>query len=279
MFQRLLTLLLALFLISPQPATAFWDDVIFDSPSHSAPRTADAEPPAWVEPVETFLKKALDWVFDLIERPLKAIIQYIADLVVRLWSEYVVHEALFPTPPEPEAVILITSNNLKIKDSSVYCHLYQHGASFNRMYRTATNKESIRQSLLSGRYPWRKEESPATTLDAIMQQGGYRTYISPETGDYTPISRFIKEHSGNRLFIYIEVAEESELSGHGGGDEGIISELYDYLNGNYTGYRAADIATSVKNHLLCFAAEASRHENTVVDLDDYFAQYNIPNQY
>ena len=74
-------------------------------------------------------------------------------------------------------------------------------------------------------------------------------------------------------------AEESELSGHGGGDEGIISELYDYLNGNYTGYRAADIATSVKNHLLCFAAEQSRHENTVVDLDDYFSQYNIPNQY
>ena len=73
--------------------------------------------------------------------------------------------------------------------------------------------------------------------------------------------------------------EESELSGHGGGDEGIISELYDYLNGNYTGYRAANIATSVKNHLLCFAAEQSRHTSTVVDLDDYFAQYNIPNKY
>ena len=45
-----------------------------------------------------------------------------------------------------------------------------------------------------------------------MQQGGYRTYIRPETGDYTPISRFIKEHSGHRLFIYTEVAGESELS-------------------------------------------------------------------
>lgn len=212
MFQRLLTLLLALFLISPQPATAFWDDVLFDSPSHAETRAVDAEPPSWVKPVETFLEKAIDWVFELIERPLKAAIQYIADLVARLWSEYVVQEALSPTPPKPEAVILITSNNLKIKDSLVYCHLYQHGASFNRMYRTATNKESIRQSLLSGRYPWRKEESPATTLDAIMQQGGYRTYISPETDGYTPISRFIKEHSGNRLFIYTEVAGESELS-------------------------------------------------------------------
>ncbi len=71
----------------------------------------------------------------------------------------------------------------------------------------------------------------------------------------------------------------SAHSGHGGGDEGIISELYDYLIGNYTGYRAADIATSVKNHLLCFAAEQSRHESTVVDLDEFFARYNIPNQY
>ena len=71
----------------------------------------------------------------------------------------------------------------------------------------------------------------------------------------------------------------SEHSGHGGGDEGIISELYDYISGNYTGYRAADIATSVKNHLLCFAAEQSRHEDTVVDLDDFFAKYGIPNQY
>jgi hypothetical protein len=74
-------------------------------------------------------------------------------------------------------------------------------------------------------------------------------------------------------------AEESELSGHGGGDEGIISELYDYLSGNYNGYCAADIFTSVKNHMLCFAAEESRHTDTVVDMDKFFAQYDIPNQY
>ncbi len=82
----------------------------------------------------------------------------------------------------------------------------------------------------------------------------------------------------NRFTVPVDT-DEVELIGHGGGDEGIISELYDYLTGNYTGFRAADIATSVKNHLLCFAAETSRHENTVVDLDDYFAKYNIANRY
>ena len=79
--------------------------------------------------------------------------------------------------------------------------------------------------------------------------------------------------------IPVEPTEESILGGHGGGDEGIISELYDYLSGNYNGYCAADIFTSVKNHMLCFAAEESRHTETVVDMDKFFAQYDSPNQY
>jgi len=82
-----------------------------------------------------------------------------------------------------------------------------------------------------------------------------------------------------RHSVSVNDGKEIESTGHYGGDRGIISELYDYMNGCYTGYQAADISTSVKNHLLCFAAERSRHENAVVDLDDYFAKYNIPNQY
>lgn len=79
--------------------------------------------------------------------------------------------------------------------------------------------------------------------------------------------------------IPVAETEESILGGHGGGDEGIVSELHDYLSGNYTGYCAADISTSVKNHMLCFAAEQSRHTNRVVDLDVFFAEYGIENQY
>lgn len=61
----------------------------------------------------------------------------------------------------------------------------------------------------------------------------------------------------------VEETDESIVGGHGGGDQGIILELYDYLNGNYTGYCAADIDTSVKNHLIGFAAEYARHNDTV----------------
>lgn len=71
---------------------------------------------------------------------------------------------------------------------------------------------------------------------------------------------------------------ESIVTGHGGGDAGIVWELYDYLSGSYNGVCAADIITSVKNHLICFAAEEARHSDTVVNVDDFFARYGLLNQ-
>lgn len=62
--------------------------------------------------------------------------------------------------------------------------------------------------------------------------------------------------------------------GHGGGDEGIIRTLYEYLNGTYTGKSVPEIDESYRNHLIVFAAEKSRLENTVVDLDEYIASLN-----
>lgn len=77
----------------------------------------------------------------------------------------------------------------------------------------------------------------------------------------------------------IEVSESAaaQKSGHGGGDEGIICELYEYLTDNYSGYRAADIMVSVKNHLICFAAEKARRLDTVERIDGFFEQYGIKN--
>ena len=66
--------------------------------------------------------------------------------------------------------------------------------------------------------------------------------------------------------------------GHGGGDAGIVEELYDYFTGNYTGFSAADIDISVKNHLIGFAAEEARHNDTVVNLDQFFRRYGLENR-
>ncbi len=82
-----------------------------------------------------------------------------------------------------------------------------------------------------------------------------------------------------RTKIPVVKTEESILGGHGGGDAGIIREMYDYLSGNYTGYCAADIATSVNNHMIVFAAEKSRREGSVVSVDEFMDGYGIPNQY
>ena len=67
------------------------------------------------------------------------------------------------------------------------------------------------------------------------------------------------------------------MSGHGGGDGGLICELYDYLSGNYNGFCAADIDISVRNHLIGFAAEKSRREDTVESIDEYFASFGLVN--
>lgn len=69
--------------------------------------------------------------------------------------------------------------------------------------------------------------------------------------------------------------DESIVGGHGGGDQGIVKELYEYLSGTYQGYRAADITTSVKNHMIGFAAEQARHTETVVDVQDLLRQYGM----
>ncbi len=78
--------------------------------------------------------------------------------------------------------------------------------------------------------------------------------------------------------IPINSADESIVSGHGGGDDGIVRELYDYLSGNYTGYCAADINISAKNHLIGFAAEKARRSGTVEDVDTFFGIYGFTNK-
>lgn len=63
--------------------------------------------------------------------------------------------------------------------------------------------------------------------------------------------------------------DESIVGGHGGGDEGIIAALYDYLNGILQAEEVSEIEVSFKNHLLAFAAESSRVESKIVDLTSF----------
>lgn len=69
--------------------------------------------------------------------------------------------------------------------------------------------------------------------------------------------------------VSVPATEESIEGGHGGGDNGIVNELYDYFSGEYTGFCAADIDISTKNHIIAFAAEKARTQNTVENIVEY----------
>lgn len=75
------------------------------------------------------------------------------------------------------------------------------------------------------------------------------------------------------ISVPVAETEESIAGGHGGGDYGIVKELYDYLSDAYTGYCAADIDTSVRNHMIGFAAEKARHDETVENVSSFSKKY------
>ena len=75
--------------------------------------------------------------------------------------------------------------------------------------------------------------------------------------------------------IPVRAADEMITGGHGGGDSGIVYDLYDYLSGDYHGFSVADIHISVANHMIGFAAEESLHNDTVVDLYKFCEKYDF----
>ena len=74
---------------------------------------------------------------------------------------------------------------------------------------------------------------------------------------------------------YPFAGKDGITNGHGGGDTGIVEALYEYLTGTYNGFSVSEVRTSVNNHHLVFAAEQSRMNNTVVDLEEYVKSLNV----
>ena len=63
--------------------------------------------------------------------------------------------------------------------------------------------------------------------------------------------------------------DQSIAGGHGGGDCGIMEDLYEYIANNNPSNSISDISVSCRSHLICFAAEESRLNSTIVDMDEY----------
>lgn len=70
------------------------------------------------------------------------------------------------------------------------------------------------------------------------------------------------------------VADQTIVGGHGGGDEGIMVALCRMMSGEYNGKSICTIGESSNNHMIAFAAERSRVEGRVVNMDEYASLMN-----
>ncbi len=117
------------------------------------------------------------------------------------------------------------------------------------------------------------------TMNAFNKGGRYIRIFGTKGELYanmsdTDISVYTFEDKQHHTYPVVKT-EESILGGHGGGDQGIVWELHEYISGNYTGYSAANIQVSVQNHMIGFAAEKARHGSTVEDVQKFSAAYGL----
>ena len=63
--------------------------------------------------------------------------------------------------------------------------------------------------------------------------------------------------------------DDTIAGGHGGGDAGIMMDLYEYIANNNPSNSISDIGISCRNHLISFAAEESRLNNSIIDMKEY----------
>jgi len=73
--------------------------------------------------------------------------------------------------------------------------------------------------------------------------------------------------TGARNVIYLKEAK----SGHSGGDDGIMQNFVRLLQNEDTSGGLTSAKTSLQSHLMAFAAERSRLENEVIDINEFFA--------
>lgn len=123
----------------------------------------------------------------------------------------------------------------------------------------------------------------ATLTMAAFNRGGRYIRIMGTKGELMADMRADADKAfhfydfATREFRYLKVdlpiQDDSIVSGHGGGDDGILISLYDYITNKIDAQNLSEIGISCKNHLLAFAAEEARLTNTVVDVTDYQKKY------
>jgi len=120
-----------------------------------------------------------------------------------------------------------------------------------------------------------KDKLVAFTMSAF-NKGGRHTKIMGTKGEITA------DMSERSIVLYNFATREKEVllssdpefdelitGGHGGGDKGIMIDLYEYIANGKRSDAISDIAISCKNHMIAFAAEHARVTGTIVDMEKY----------
>ncbi len=121
------------------------------------------------------------------------------------------------------------------------------------------------------------------TMTAFTK-GGRKTHIMGTKGE---LWANMDNYNGDQFTFYnfesrkmetlqpdqITIAGDSIVSGHGGGDAGIVNALYRYITGELKAHEVSEIGISCKNHMMVFAAEESRLTDQVISVPDYEKKY------
>ena len=69
--------------------------------------------------------------------------------------------------------------------------------------------------------------------------------------------------------------DQTIAGGHGGGDMGIMEDLYEYIANDNPSDSISDISVSCMSHLIAFAAEEARLNGKTVLMDEYVKSLKI----
>lgn len=97
---------------------------------------------------------------------------------------------------------------------------------------------------------------------------GTKGMIDAHAWDSTLTYQNLFTQKTEQISINDMILGDSILSGHGGGDGGLMNSFYDMLCGKADINDLSNISISVKNHATVFAAEKSRLEGRVVEISE-----------
>ncbi len=116
----------------------------------------------------------------------------------------------------------------------------------------------------------------ATLVMSGFNKGGRVSTIMGTKGELTldmenQTMRFYDFQTGTTQEVYKPecVIDQTIAGGHGGGDAGIMEDLYEYIANNNPSDSISNISVSCMSHLICFAAEEARRNKSTVSMDEY----------